>query len=93
MHRSWNAAADYCVNGQLIRDKIGEQPPKIKIFHDPKHYGKSAEQVYDEIYEDEDEKSLAALGQLLDEHIDWEKEGRPGQGRPTIQQRRTKTNS
>ncbi len=43
----WNAAADYCVNGQLVRDNIGEVPPKIKIFHDPKHYGKSCEQVYD----------------------------------------------
>lgn len=73
----WNAAADYCVNGQLIRDKIGDQIPKIKIYHDPKHYGKSAEQVYDEIYDEEDEKSLAALGQLLDEHIDW---GKPGDG-------------
>jgi predicted metal-dependent peptidase len=71
----WNAAADYCVNGQLIRDKIGDQIPKIKIYHDPKHYGKSAEQVYDEIYDEEDEKSLAQLGQLLDEHIDWEGDG------------------
>jgi predicted metal-dependent peptidase len=77
----WNAAADYCVNGQLVRDKIGEVPPKIKIFHDPKHYGKSCEQVYDEIYDEEDEKSLAALGQLLDEHIDWEKDS-DGTNRP-----------
>lgn len=72
----FNAAADYVVNGQLIRDRIGEQPPEIKIFHDAKHYGKSAEQVYDEIYEELDEEQLSALGQLLDEHIDWEKEGK-----------------
>jgi predicted metal-dependent peptidase len=71
----WNIAADYCVNGQLVRDRIGESPPKIKIFHDPKHYGKSSEQIYDEIYDTEDEKSLAALGQLLDEHIDWGDDG------------------
>jgi len=76
-HRGiWNAAADYSVNGTLVRDKIGEVPPKIKIFHDPKHYGKSTEQIYDEIYEAMDEESLCALGQLLDEHIDWEKEGK-----------------
>ena len=76
-HRGiWNAAADYSVNGTLVRDKIGEVPPKIKIFHDPKHYGKSTEQIYDEIYEAMDEESLSALGQLLDEHIDWEKEGK-----------------
>jgi predicted metal-dependent peptidase len=71
----WNAAIDYCVNGQLVRDRIGEQPKDIKIYHDSKHYGKSAEQVYDEIYENMDEESLKALGQLLDEHIDWEGDG------------------
>ena len=75
----FNIAADYCVNGQLIRDYIGEQPPEIKIFHDPQHYNKSAEQVYDEIFEKYDEEQLAALGQLLDDHIDWEKDG---DGRP-----------
>jgi len=75
----WNAAADYSVNGTLVRDRIGEVPPDIKIYHDTKHYGKSTEQVYDEIYEDEDEKSLQALGQLLDDHIDWEKDGKDGQ--------------
>ena len=75
----FNIAADYCVNGQLIRDYIGEQPPEIKIFHDPQHYNKSAEQVYDEIFEKYDDEQLKALGQLLDDHIDWEKEG---EGRP-----------
>lgn len=67
----YNIAADYCVNGQLVRDRIGEAPPDIKIFHDPKYYGWSAEQVYDEIYSKMDDEELAALGQLLDEHVDW----------------------
>ena len=75
----WNIAADYAVNGTLTRDRIGEAPPKIKIFHDTAHYGKSSEQIYDEIYEQYDDEELAALGQLLDEHIDWEKEGKNGQ--------------
>lgn len=74
----WNAAIDYCVNGQLVRDRIGEMVKSVKIFHDPKHYGKSAEQVYDEIYEDMDEQSLQALGQLLDQHIDWEGDNKDG---------------
>ncbi len=74
--RIWNAAADYSVNGTLVRDRIGEAPKGIKIFHDAKHYGKSTEQIYDEIFNDMDEQELAALGQLLDEHIDWEKEGK-----------------
>jgi predicted metal-dependent peptidase len=76
----WNAAIDYCVNGQLVRDKIGDMVKSIKIFHDPKHYGKSAEQVYDEIYEEMDEQELSALGQLLDEHIEWGDQD--GSGRP-----------
>ena len=77
--RIFNAAADYCVNGQLVRDKIGEQPPEIKIFHDPKYYGWSAEQVYDDIYAKHDEESLKALGQLLDEHVDWgDSDGKDG---------------
>lgn len=76
----WNAAADFCVNGQLVRDRIGDHNlPDIKIFHDPKHYGKSAEQVYDEIFNDMDQKQLEALGQLLDEHIDWGEDGKDGQ--------------
>lgn len=74
----FNIAADYCVNGQLIRDHIGEQPPKIPIFHDAQHYGKSAEQVYDELMEKYDDQELDALGKLLDEHIDWDKEGENG---------------
>jgi len=74
----FNIAADYCVNGQLIRDHIGEQPPKIPIFHDPLHYGKSAEQVYDELMEKYDDQELEQLGKLLDEHIDWDKEGENG---------------
>jgi predicted metal-dependent peptidase len=84
----FNIAADYCVNGQLIRDHIGEQPPEIKIFHDPQHYNKSAEQVYDEIFEKYDEEQLKALGQLLDDHIDWEKdgEGRPAYSKDELKQ-------
>lgn len=76
----FNIAADYCVNGQLVRDRIGDHNiPDIQIFHDSKYYGYSAEQVYDEIYSKYDEEQLNALGQLLDEHIDWEKQGKNGQ--------------
>lgn len=68
----FNIAADYCVNGQLVRDRIGEQPKEIKIFHDPKYYGMGAEEIYDKIFEEMDDEELEALGQLLDEHVDWE---------------------
>lgn len=76
----WNIAADYCVNGQIVRDRIGEHNiDGIKIFHDPKYYGMSSEQVYDDIFEKYDEEQLNQIGQLLDEHIDWGKDGKDGQ--------------
>jgi len=78
----WNAAVDYAVNGQLVRDRIGEQPPDIKIFHDPKHYGKSAEQIYDEIFPEMEDQELSAFGQLLDEHLDQDGDGDGKDGRP-----------
>lgn len=78
----FNAAADYCVNGQLVRDRIGEQITGFQMYHDQKYYGWSAEQVYDDIYNKMDNDALDALGKLLDEHIDWEKDGN-GNGQPT----------
>ena len=74
----FNIAADYCVNGQLVRDRIGDTIPSIKMFHDPKYYGMGAEEIYDKIFEEMDEQELDALGSLLDEHIDWEKDGNGG---------------
>ena len=74
----WNAAVDYAVNGQLVRDRIGEVPPDIKIFHDPVHYGKSAEQIYDEIFPEMENQQLSAFGQLLDQHMDPDGDGKDG---------------
>jgi predicted metal-dependent peptidase len=68
----FNIAADYCVNGQVVRDRIGDHEIEgIKIFHDSKYYGMGAEEVYDKIFDEMDEQELDALGQLLDDHIDW----------------------
>ena len=77
----FNIAADYCVNGQLVRDRIGEHNIEgIKIFHDPKYYGMGAEEVYDKIFDEMDEEELNQLGQLLDDHIDWgNQDGKDGQ--------------
>lgn len=79
----FNCAADYCVNGQLVRDRIGEQPPDIQIFHDPKYYGWSAEQVYDDLKENFSDEMMQALGQLLDQHIDWSEKDEKHPTRPT----------
>jgi predicted metal-dependent peptidase len=83
----FNIAADYCVNGQLVRDRIGEHKIEgIKIFHDPKYYGMGAEEVYDQIFDEMDEEELNALGQLLDDHIDWGENGKDGQPKYTKEQ-------
>jgi predicted metal-dependent peptidase len=87
----FNIAADYCVNGQIVRDRIGDHNIEgIKIFHDSKYYGWGAEQVYDDIYEKMDDEELAALGQLLDDHIDWgdqdSKDGQPKYSKEELKQ-------
>jgi predicted metal-dependent peptidase len=74
----WNIAADYCVNGILKRDRIGDDPP-VKFFHDRKYDGWSSEQVYDEIFNKYDEEQLKQMGQLLDQHLDPEGNGKDGQ--------------
>lgn len=74
----FNAAADYCVNGQLVRDRIGDPIPNFQMFHDQKYYGWSAEQVYDDIFEKYDSEELDAIGKMLDEHVDWENNGGNG---------------
>jgi predicted metal-dependent peptidase len=74
----FNIAADYCVNGLLKRERIGDDPP-VNFYHDPKYYGWSAEQVYDELYNKYDEDQLNQLGQMLDEHLDPDGDGKDGQ--------------
>jgi len=90
----YNIAADYCVNGDLIRHNIGEMITQVKPFHDAKYYGWASEAVYDDIFKKYDQEQLEQLGKLLDEHIDWEKgkgqgpngktkKGKTGKGQPT----------
>ena len=72
----YNIACDYIVNNTLVRDKIGEPVKMIPIFQDWKYDGWTSEEVYDEIHkkaEENGKKFLEQLGELLDEHVDWEK--------------------
>lgn len=71
----YNIASDYIVNNLLVRDKIGHKPSIVDCFQDFKYEGWSSEEVYDDIFNKYDEQELEALGELLDEHIDWEKDG------------------
>jgi predicted metal-dependent peptidase len=71
----YNIAADYIVNNLLVRDRIGAKPKLIDCFQDFKYEGWSSEEVYDELYKNADKIDFDKLGELLDEHIDWEAEG------------------
>lgn len=81
----WNIADDYCVNNDLLEQKIGERIP-VGLY-DTKFRGWSAEEVYDHLYENAEKIDIEdLLKQLLDEHLDGdgdgedddkEKDGRP----------------
>lgn len=65
-----NIAADYAVNQILKDERIGEFPTFIKVFQDNKFRGWSYEQIYNHLYENAEKINLAALGELLDEHLE-----------------------
>ncbi len=95
-----NIACDYIVNNTLVRDRIGEMVKLVQCYQDFKYEGWTSEAVYDELFkkaEENGQEYLKQLGDLLDEHVDWEeapendskgakskkdKEGE-GEGRPT----------
>lgn len=65
----WNIADDYCVNQDLLDQKIGEKIP-IGLY-DSKYRGWSAEEVYDDLYENAEKINIDDLvDQLIDEHLD-----------------------
>jgi predicted metal-dependent peptidase len=71
----YNIAADYIVNNTLVRDRIGTMPTLVQCFQDWKYDGWSSEEVYDDLFEQAEKQGqqfLEELGDLLDEHIDWE---------------------
>ncbi|MGY8866501.1 MAG: vWA domain-containing protein [Methylophagaceae bacterium] len=79
----YNIAADYIVNNLLVRDSIGTKPTFIDCYQDFKYETWSSEAVYDDIFEQakkNGEEFLKQLGEMLDEHIDWEGGGNEGQG-------------
>ena len=73
--RLYNIACDYIVNNLLVDDRIGSVPSIVNCFQDFKYRGWSSEAVYDDLYENADKISLEELGEMLDEHIDWEGSG------------------
>lgn len=70
----YNIAADYIVNNTLVRDRIGEIPKLVPCYQDFKYLDWTSEEVYDDLDQQYDQEQLEQLGQLLDEHVDWESE-------------------
>ena len=74
----YNIACDYIVNNTLVRDKIGEKVDQIPIYQDFKYEGWSSEEVYDDLFDQakkNGDEFLKELGELLDDHVDWEGDG------------------
>ena len=89
----WNIADDYCVNWDLVEQRVGDKIPVA--LYDSKYKGMSAEEVYDDLYENADKINIDQLmKQLLDEHLDGSGEGEgegeggdksgQGNGRPKL---------
>jgi predicted metal-dependent peptidase len=75
----WNIADDYCVNQDLLDQRIGEKIP-VGLY-DTKFKGWSAEEVYDYLYENAEKINIDDLvKQLLDEHLDGEDGDGDGEG-------------
>jgi predicted metal-dependent peptidase len=97
----WNIADDYCVNQDLLDQRIGEKIP-VGLY-EPKYRGWSAEEVYDDLYKNADKIDIDDLvDQLLDEHLDGDSddeeggegeegnEKKDGQGRPKLSEEERK---
>ena len=94
----WNIADDYCVNQDLLDQRIGERIP-VGLY-EPKYRGWSAEEVYDDLEKNADKIDIDDLvDKLLDEHLDGDgedgegKDGdekKDGKGRPKLSEEERK---
>ena len=94
----WNIADDYCVNQDLLDQRIGERIP-VGLY-EPKYRGWSAEEVYDDLEKNADKIDIDDLvDKLLDEHLDGDGEDgegedgdekKDGKGRPKLSEEERK---
>ena len=89
----WNIADDYCVNADLIKHRVGERITTVPCLYDAKYEGWSAEEVYDDLYENAEKINIDQLVErLLDDHMDGDDDGgeqdgdsdESGKGRPRL---------
>jgi predicted metal-dependent peptidase len=72
-----NIAADYCVNGDLVKNSVGEPIKLVEMIHDRKYYDWSFEEVYDDLYENADKIDIEDLLQkVLDDHLEEDGKGK-----------------
>jgi len=87
MPRLSNIAADYCVNQDLVEQRIGEKISVVPILFDNKFKGWSYEEVYDYLYENSDKIDISQLEKmLLDDHLEEDGDGdsKDGSGKPRL---------
>jgi predicted metal-dependent peptidase len=66
-----NIAADFCVNADLIEQRIGEKITVVGLLYDAKYKGMSMEEVYDDLMKNANKINMSDLEKmLLDEHLD-----------------------
>lgn len=90
----WNIAGDYCNNSDLKKHRIGEFITSVPCLYDAKYDGMSAEEVYDDLYENAEKIDIEDLvNKMLDDHMDDDSDdeseggtGRDGnsKGRPRL---------
>lgn len=75
----WNIAADYCVNADLRRHKIGKFITTVPCLYEAKYDGKAAEAVYDDLMKNASKMDMDDLiDQLIDDHMDNDGDGEDG---------------
>jgi predicted metal-dependent peptidase len=68
-----NVAADYCVNADLKKHRVGEFITSVPCLYEAKYEGMSYEEVYDDLYKNAEKIDINELIQkLLDDHMEDE---------------------
>ena len=71
-----NVAADYCVNADLKKHRVGEFITSVPCLYESKYEGMSYEEVYDDLYKNAEKIDINKLiEKLLDDHMDGDDEG------------------
>lgn len=72
----YNIAADYCVNADLKRHRVGEFITSVPCLYDSKYEGWTSEAVYDDLFDKADKIDIQNLiDQMIDDHIDGDGDG------------------